>query len=109
MQHRVALPCSQHADGSLPAEANGVPGFYTIEVLSGGRWRKFIYDPETGEVQGEFFVCVGNAKTLESAVLLIKIVLFEPVAETRITSRLKGLSLPSGLRTKRWEADPPAP
>jgi hypothetical protein len=92
MQHRMALPCSQHADGSLPAEANGMSGFYTIEVLSDGRWHKFIYDPETGEVQGEFFVCVGNAKTLESAVLLIKIVLFEPGAETRIMSRSNGCS-----------------
>jgi hypothetical protein len=59
---------------------------YIVELLADGRWRKFFYDHNTGEVQGEFFKFLGTATTLTSAVLLSKLVIDDwAIAEVRIT------------------------
>jgi hypothetical protein len=59
---------------------------YIIELLADGRWRKFFYDHNTGEVQEEFFKFLGTATTLTSAVLLSKLVIDDrAIAEVKIT------------------------
>src|SRR5260370_7818038 len=85
--------CDMTSDRSPPDNVNRtrlgahMSKRYIVELMADGRWHKFLYDPNTGEVQGEFFKFLGTATTLTSAVLLSKLVIDDPpIPDVSITA-----------------------